>query len=64
MNEGDGEAGTEDDEKGKEGKVEKWNPVFSGFRVAFHLPGMTILYSRNCQTLKVPRHIRRFTYFN
>ena len=24
---------------------------FSGFRVAFHLPGMTILHSRNCQTL-------------
>jgi hypothetical protein len=27
---------------------------FSGFRVAFHLPGMTTLDSRNCQTLGIP----------
>jgi len=27
--------------------------VFSGFRVALHLPGMTMLHSRNCQTLGV-----------
>jgi hypothetical protein len=27
---------------------------FSGFRVAFHLPGMTILLQK-CQTLRVPR---------
>jgi len=37
----------------------KWFPVFSGttsgFLVVFHLPGMTILHSRNCQTLGVPR---------
>jgi hypothetical protein len=35
--------------------------LFSGFRVAFHLPGMTILHSRNWQTLGVPRQSRRFT---
>jgi hypothetical protein len=34
---------------------------FSGFRVAFRLPGMTILHSPYCQTLGVRRQSRGFT---
>ncbi len=41
--------------------LRKQESSFSGFRVAFHLPGMTIIHSRNCKTLGVPPQRQRFT---
>ena len=42
---------------------ESRNPVFSGFRVAFHLPGMTILLPElsTPYSIRGPRHSRGFT---